>query len=199
MGRRAQHEMRIYAPTGQRLYINAEERARFLVAAEQDDDAVRSLCLTLLFTGRRLSEALALTPGSIQLDPGIIAIRTLKQRGKVVIREVPIPAFLAKLLDEVHHIQHRQLDEAQATLPLWSYHRATAWRLIKNVMESANITGPQATAKGLRHGFGVHAIRYGVQLNMLQKWMGHAAMTTTAIYANASGAEERELAGRMWF
>jgi site-specific recombinase XerD len=33
---------------------------------------------------------------------------------------------------------------------------------------------------------------------MLQKWMGHADIRTTAIYANAVGAEELELAGKMW-
>lgn len=65
-------------------------------------------------------------------------------------------------------------------------------------MHQANITGPQACPKGLRHGYGIHAVQSGVQLNMLQKWMGHASMSTTAIYANAVGEEELEIARRMW-
>jgi len=65
-------------------------------------------------------------------------------------------------------------------------------------MVESGITGPQATAKGLRHGYGIHAVRSGVQLHMLQKWMGHANMVTTAIYANAIGSEELEIADRMW-
>ena len=76
--------------------------------------------------------------------------------------------------------------------------RISAYRWIKTVMNAANIHGPQACPKGLRHGFGIHAIRSGVQLNMLQKWMGHADIRTTAIYANAVGQEELEIAGRMW-
>ena len=33
---------------------------------------------------------------------------------------------------------------------------------------------------------------------MVQKWMRRADISTTAIYANAVGREELELAGRMW-
>jgi integrase len=33
---------------------------------------------------------------------------------------------------------------------------------------------------------------------MMQKWLGHARIETTAIYANAVGPEERAIASRMW-
>lgn len=65
-------------------------------------------------------------------------------------------------------------------------------------MADAGIVGAQACPKGLRHGYGIHATSCGVQLHMLQKWMGHASMQTTAIYATALGPEELEIAGRMW-
>jgi integrase/recombinase XerD len=48
---------------------------------------------------------------------------------------------------------------------------------------------------GLRHGFGVSA---GIPLNLVQKWLGHAQLTTTAIFADATGAEEKDIARRMW-
>ncbi len=34
--------------------------------------------------------------------------------------------------------------------------------------------------------------------NMVQKWLGHAQLSTTAIYANAVGEEEQAIAARMW-
>jgi site-specific recombinase XerD len=74
----------------------------------------------------------------------------------------------------------------------------TAWRQITAVMRAAGIDGPQASPKGLRHGFGVAAIEAGIPLNMLQKWLGHAQLSTTAIYAEAMGAEEMALARRLW-
>jgi site-specific recombinase XerD len=50
----------------------------------------------------------------------------------------------------------------------------------------------------LRHGFGIYALHSGVPINLVQRWLGHASMTTTAIYLQAIGAEEREIAARMW-
>jgi integrase len=35
-------------------------------------------------------------------------------------------------------------------------------------------------------------------LNLVQKWLGHAQLSTTAIYANAVGAEEKDIAKRTW-
>lgn len=73
------------------------------------------------------------------------------------------------------------------------------WQVVKAVMDAATISdGPHKTPKGLRHGFGIAAMQAGVQLNMLKKWMGHADLKTTAIYADAIGDEEREIAARMW-
>ena len=58
--------------------------------------------------------------------------------------------------------------------------------------------GRMASPKGLRHGFGVAAVTAGIPLNLVQKWLGHAQLATTVIYANAVGAEEKNIAQRMW-
>jgi len=82
---------------------------------------------------------------------------------------------------------------------LWNMSRPTAWRQVKGVMDAAGIgAGPQASPKGLRHGFGVAAVSAGIPLNMVQKWLGHAQLSTTAIYAAAVGDEEHHIASRMW-
>ena len=38
----------------------------------------------------------------------------------------------------------------------------------------------------------------GIPLNLVQKWLGHAQLSTTAIYADAVGEEEQSIASRMW-
>jgi integrase/recombinase XerD len=77
--------------------------------------------------------------------------------------------------------------------------RKTAWLKVTTVMKAAGIAeGPHRSPKGLRHGYGVLAISKGVPLNMLSKWMGHASLEVTAIYANALGEEQRNIAARMW-
>ncbi len=192
-------EMRLYDERKRRLYINDAERARFLASAQKSPSEVRTFCLMLVYTGCRLSEALELTPSSIQLGARLVTFRTLKKRNRHVMREVPIPALYAEELNTVHTVSA----QPGSKTPLWRHdgtalNRSTAYRWIKGVMKVAEIEGAQASPKGLRHGYGVHAIRSGVQLNMLSKWMGHASLSTTAIYANASGSEELEIADRMW-
>jgi len=65
-------------------------------------------------------------------------------------------------------------------------------------MAAAGVNGPHATAKGLRHGFGVAALERGIPITLLQKWLGHAKLATTAIYGDAVGAEERRMARKLW-
>ena len=73
-----------------------------------------------------------------------------------------------------------------------------AWRLVKRMMDIADISGPMACCRGLRHGFGIHAAVCKVPPNLIQRWMGHSSATTTAIYLDAVGQEERQFAERMW-
>ncbi len=178
----------LYSSRGQRKYLTPAERDRFIAAANAyPREEVRLLCLTLAYTGCRISECLALTGASIEPETGYIAIRSLKKRGRIVIREVPTPP---DLLADLHDI---------GTARLWSFSRSRAWQLVKAVMADAGIgSGIHATPKGLRHAFGIHAIRSGVPLNLVQRWLGHSRMETTAIYLNAIGPEEIELAARMW-
>lgn len=186
----------LYSCSGQRKYLTPEERARFLGAAWRCERAeLRTLCLTLAWTGCRISEALALTERCIEIEAGFIAVTTLKRRSRVpVIREIPIPPDLITELIAVHGIDGTHPDRR-----LWTFSRSRAWALIKQVMRTANVAdGIHATPKGLRHGFGLHAIRSGVPLNLVQKWLGHARMETTAIYLDAVGPEERAMAERMW-
>ncbi|MEP1666910.1 MAG: site-specific integrase [Rhizobiaceae bacterium] len=200
-------QMRLYDGRNQRLYINAHERKRFLSAAHNADQTIGNFALTLLYSGCRLSEALALTFADLNEHGRLLSIRSLKKRKRHEMREVPIPLKLAFDLSEMRD-QLQASNECSAAGAggngLWSPDgrrpsRITGYRWIKGVMAQAGIEGAQASPKGLRHGYGVHAICSGVQLNMLRKWMGHASLSTTAIYANAVGKEELAIADRMWW
>ena len=186
----------LYSAKGQRKYLTPDERARFLDTAWRCERAeLRTLCLTLAWTGCRISEALALTERCVEVGAGFIAISTLKRRSRMpVIREVPVPPELIRELATVHGIGRAHPDHR-----LWALSRSRAWALVKRMMQTACVAeGIHATPKGLRHGFGLHAIRSGVPLNLVQKWLGHARMETTAIYTQALGAEEKGIAERMW-
>lgn len=180
--------MRLYDGAGRRLYLNAAERSRFIAAARTTTPPIEALCLCLAYAGCRISEALALRPSDVQIEAGILSIHSLKKRRAGHVREVPIPQELAASLVSMGECNSR----------FWSIDRATGWRQVKAVMATAEIVGPQAMPKGLRHGFAVHAILNNVPPMIVQKWLGHADLRTTAIYTQICGAEERTLAQRLW-
>jgi integrase/recombinase XerD len=135
------------------------------------------------------------------LEGGVIVFRSLKKRTKKDIhRAVPVPPPILDQLNLVHNIREQQADKRRRkSKPLWNWSRTTGWRYVLAVVRQAGIKdGPHCSPKGLRHSFGVNAIEKGIPLNMLQKWMGHSQMETTAIYANAMGAEEQSIAAKMW-
>lgn len=192
--------MQLHDTQGKRLYLTADERRAFMAAASKAPRPVRTFCAVLHDSGCRISEALALTPERIDLTGQALTIETLKKRRSGVYRTVPVPPGLLDQLDLVHGVREAQKrGKGHADRLLWPWARNTAWRHVTAVMAVADITaGPHRCAKGLRHGYGVHAIGAGVPLNMLSKWMGHSTLEVTAIYANATGAEEQGIAARMW-
>jgi len=193
--------MDLYDTKGSRLYLTADERAAFLSAAKGADRHVRTFCLVLHYTGCRISEALALGPGSFDFGAKAIVFETLKKRRRGVYRAVPVPERVLDILHMVHGIRDRQKrpNDPKYARWVWDWSRMTAYRRVKEVLEAAGIAdGPHKSPKGLRHGYGVHAISKGVPLNTLSELMGHASLEVTAIYAKALGEEKRAIVARMW-
>ncbi len=141
---------------------------------------------------------MALTARQIDLSGRAVVFESLKKRRRGVFRAVPVPPELLDTLDMVHGIREAQR-RGQVQALLWPWSRMTSFRRVQELIAAAGITdGPYACPKGLRHGFGVQAVSRGIALNMVQKWLGHAQLTTTAICAKAVGEEEQSIAARMW-
>ena len=198
-------EMRLHDTAGNRLYLNAEERAAFLAAARRQGARDRTLCETLHHTGCRPSELLEITPARIDLSGGTVAIRSLKKRrdaagaARVVFRAVPVPPDYLDTMNTAHGLREAQRSRKRAALPIWPIGRVRVWQIVKRIMIEAGVPdAPHRSPKGLRHSFGINATVSGVPLHMVQKWMGHAQLSTTAIYADAVGKEEQDIAARMW-
>jgi integrase/recombinase XerD len=191
--------MSLYDRNGHRKYLTPTERQDFLRAAASMPDAVRTFCGTLAYAGCRISEALALTADRVDIKDGVLVFESLKKRRKGIFRAVPAPPDFMNALCLVHDLGtlQRRSDRGRA-VRLWHWSRSTAWRRVAEVMEAAGVTGMHATPKGLRHGFGIKAVTSDVPLNMAQKWLGHSRLSTTAIYTNATGDEEKQIAQRMW-
>ena len=202
-------EMRLYSATGERLYLDAGERAAFLLALDAETPARRMYGHVLHYTGCRPTEALQLTVGRVLVSEQALVLQSLKKRridrrGRErapQYRTVPVPAALIESLDLVFNLRARQRRPgAGRDARLWQMSRPTAWRLIKRVMARAHIQGRQATGKGLRHGFGVAMVTAGrpLPIHVLSQLMGHASTKVTEIYLQMVGEEQRRLVMEAW-
>ena len=106
-------EMRLYSTTGERLYLDAGERAAFLLALDAEAPAERMYGRTLHYTGCRPTEALQLTVGRVLVSEQALVLRSIKKRridrrGRErapQYRTVPVPAALIEGLDLVFNLR----------------------------------------------------------------------------------------------
>ena len=179
-----------YDDEGRRKYLSRAEGNKFLKHAVALPKPEALFCLTIYYTGCRISEALALRRQDIDLEANAFLIRSLKKRDRRQIRRVPVPEFLLKELSN--------LPPHLGCKPIWLFSRTTGWRIIKTVMKAADVAGIHATTKGMRHGFGVRGAMMQIPVSVIQSWMGHSDPATTAIYLAVRDEEERELIGKTW-
>jgi integrase/recombinase XerD len=191
-------EPSLFGTDGSRKYLNATEQRRFRKAVNNLPAKQRLFCIVLSLSGGRISEVLALTPAAVDAAGGTITLRTLKQRKDRVFRQIPLPRKVINELSQRFSLTQTALDPARRNRRLWPWSRTTAWRVVKRAMTAAGVVGLAASPKGLRHTFGVSAFQGMAPPHLVQRWLGHASLRTTAIYGQVSGKEERQFAARMW-
>lgn len=189
----------LFTIDGNRKYLTSEEQERFIATANAQERAeVRTFALTLAYSGCRISEALQLTIERVDVSARVFRFQTLKQRGEIVYRTVPVPDQLLDALELVHRIRKRQKTKNGGKDRLWSWGRTQATKHIWAIMAEAGIAGAHATPKGLRHGFGVRMAQKTRNPRLVQKLLGHKYLETTAIYMDLVGEEERQEVINAW-
>lgn len=186
----------LYDANGNRKFVTREERDRFLRAAATCLGEVRTLCGVLAYTGCHVTEALELTFERVDLKRRTLTFESIRKRKPEVFRTVPVPPKLIEVLDQVHNVGERRGRGRYRFL--WSWGRTHAWRKVREVMQMAGIEGPQATPKGLRHGFGVIAAENDVPITFVRQWMGHASLEITTAYFSILNHDEHACAARLW-
>ena len=144
------------------------------------------LVKTLLLSGARVSEFVAITVGDFFFDECMLRIKKGKG-GKQ--RVVP-------LLPEIAHELHTHLAEREAGY-LFETRSATAYtpRRVQQIIKAA--AAQAGIAKRvyphlLRHTVAQHLLEGGMPLDQVQKFLGHAKIETTQIYAESSTAMIQE-------
>ena len=190
--------------TGERKYLDREERRAFLDATQQQEPRKKYYCQLLYYTGCRLSEALAVSYNNFDFQRYYVTIRTLKQGtrdGQPVERyrdnELP-ESYLHEIQGFYATIRGRRRHQIVATEPLWSISDRMARHYVADVMAAAGITGRKATSRGLRHSMGVMLAMEKVPVSVIQKVLGHSSVKNTMIYLDILDDERRQLISQVW-
>ena len=175
----------LFDPQGRAKFVSPSERNNFLVAADRARPDIRTLAMLLAYTGCHPSEAVALTVDCFDIDGQAVTFNNAYRRKKASIRCIPAPPVLMGALLSVHDLRNMQKNKDHGSnLRPWPMHRSTVFTHISKIMHTAQIEGPQATPRGLRHAFALDAINSGVPVKTLQYWLGHSELKNTLIYTD---------------
>ena len=189
----------LYDPqTGERLYLNAEERNLFLQKAQTKENDIKFFSLMLYYTGCRLNEALSLMVGSIDFKEKAVIIKSLKKKGKIHYRHIPLPETFINELAAAYNLRTLVKNQKNLKTKIWNFTDRTARRYVTKIMKEVGINGKKACPKGLRHSFGVSAVEKDIPITEIQQLLGHTFLKNTAIYTKVRGTEKRALVSRLW-
>jgi site-specific recombinase XerD len=179
-------------------YLEPEEVTAIL--AQPDKKTVKGqrdhALLALLYnTGGRIQEILNLTPNAVRLEPPE-QVQLLGKGRKA--RTCPLWPETAELLAALLRRQPRELDE-----PIFAnrYGRplgasGVRYRLKQYVREAAKLVARLADKRvsphTFRHTAAVHLVAAQVDVTVIQSWLGHARLDTTALYAQANLETKRK-------
>ena len=168
------------------------------------------VCLTMIYAcGLRLREGAHLQVKDIDSDRNLIHVRCGKG-GKD--RYVPLPEEALKMLRRhwlTHHnpvwlfpaMRYPSQPPRQSNLPMEGTGLERAFRA---ALGESGISKP-ATVHTLRHSYATHLLEAGVNLRIIQCYLGHASPTTTAIYTHLTSVSEiqtsatiNELVAGLW-
>lgn len=142
----------------------------------------------LYSTGCRISEALAVSWGEIDLAKGAVIVTGKGAKDRLVILGRPALRALVRLRDFLVTHQPKQ---AVAAAPLFQsdrWERLSARfveRRMKKYLSETELPADLSPHK-LRHSFATHLLDAGADLRSVQEMLGHTSLSTTQIYTHVS-------------
>jgi len=144
-------------------------------------------CLTLIYTcGLRLHEATNISPLDIDSQRMVIHIKNGKGRKD---RIVPLPKITLHVL-RAHYKNHFNPKfifpapgrgghkEKNSTIPLPD---SSIQTVLKKALRESGII-KNISVHNLRHSYATHLLEAGIDIRIIQKYLGHKSISTTMIY-----------------
>jgi site-specific recombinase XerD len=154
----------------------------------------RALVELLYGAGLRVSEAVGLEKGAVDLDARVV--RALGKGGKE--RLVPLGRPAAEAVRRYlalgrPHLDRRYRPELFLNARGGPLTRAGAFLILRRLAEKAGLDPTRVHPHLLRHSFATHLLEGGADLRSVQEMLGHADLGTTERYTHISDHRRREV------
>jgi site-specific recombinase XerD len=154
----------------------------------------RALVELLYGAGLRVSEAVGLEKGAVDLDARVV--RALGKGGKE--RLVPLGRPAAEAVRRYlalgrPHLDRRYRPELFLNARGGPLTRAGAFLILRRLAEKAGLDPTRVHPHLLRHSFATHLLEGGADLRSVQEMLGHADLGTTERYTHISDRRRREV------
>jgi integrase/recombinase XerD len=185
-------------PRGRRLpSVLAREEVRKLLEQPRGTEPLalrdRALLELMYACGLRISEAVGLLLGDVDLEEGMLRARGKGSKERIV----PIGSKAVGAVEVYLRRGRPRLVGLSDELHLFVNHRGGALtrqglhRIVRAHASSAGL-GARMTPHTLRHSFATHLLAGGCDLRSLQEMLGHADLSTTQIYTHLSTERLKE-------
>jgi site-specific recombinase XerD len=180
-----------YAEAQAVLYASFNHKWRYTFERSRN----HALVATLLYTGLRASEALALQMIDLNLEASTLLVRAGKG-GKD--RYVPVHHRLRYILKRYLQDRERVRRSTPYLFTSSTRDQPIAYKALAKVCQTiSSVTGIKFTAHCLRHTFGSVAIEQHLGLVQLKEIMGHSSVSSTMLYLRMSPQGLRESLDRI--
>jgi integrase/recombinase XerD len=176
--------------------LSPGEAERLLEAASGTTPRIlrdRALAELLYGAGVRVSEAVALQRGGVDLERRLVRVLGKGDRERVVpIGRQAADALRRYLSRGRPHLDRRHRPELFLNAQGGPLTRAGAFLILRRLAAKAGLEPERVHPHLLRHSFATHLLEGGADLRSVQELLGHADVSTTELYTHVSDRRRRE-------
>ena len=176
--------------------LSPAEAERLLESAAGTDPRSlrdRALAELLYGAGLRVSEAVGLERGSVDLDGRFVRCTGKGGKERVVPLGRPAAEALRRYLALGRpHLDRRHRPGLFLNAQGGSLTRAGVFLILRRLAARAGLEPERVHPHLLRHSFATHLLEGGADLRSVQELLGHADLSTTELYTHVSDRRRRE-------
>jgi integrase/recombinase XerD len=153
----------------------------------------RALVELLYGAGLRVSEAVGLEKGGIDLDDRLVRVTGKGGKERVVpVGRQGVEALRRYLARGRPFLDRRRRPELFLNAKGGALTRSGAFLILRRLAAAAGLEPDRVHPHLLRHSFATHLLEGGADLRSVQEMLGHADLSTTELYTHVSDRRRRD-------